>query len=165
MTKQELRDLFEYDEWATVKVLQVVAGVPAEEYRKDLKSSHGGIHGTLVHTYGADEIWLARWTGQRPVSLPSAADISSLGALQEKWSDYRRRVEKFLDSLDEPELNSLLTYRDLKGNEYTQTLFRLMLHKVNHSTFHRGQVVAMLRQVGVKPPTTDLSAFFREKNL
>jgi uncharacterized damage-inducible protein DinB len=33
---------------------------------------------------------------------------------------------------------------------------------VNHSTYHRGQIVTMLRQLGAKPPTTDLILFYRE---
>ena len=54
------------------------------------------------------------------------------------------------------------TYKDLAGNEYTNPLGLLMQHVVNHATLHRGQVVAMIRQLGIKPPATDFVFYFRK---
>ena len=63
----------------------------------------------------------------------------------------------------ENDIQKIITYKDLKGNEYSQPLYQLMQHLVNHSTYHRGQVAAMLRQMDVKPAGTDLIRYYREK--
>ena len=162
MTLEEIRELFEYDEWATNRILESVSALSEQDYRKDLGSSHGGMHTTLVHICGADELWLGRWAGNPPAAMLSVEDIPSLGILRERWDKYRSGLGVFLGGLDEARLNAPHSYKDSRGNEYRQILSRLMLHKLNHASFHRGQVVAMLRQVGAVPKNTDLSAFYRE---
>jgi uncharacterized damage-inducible protein DinB len=69
MTSQEIMTLFQYDEWAMKRTTESVSKLHDEQYRKDLKSSFGSIHGTLVHIYWADCLWLGRWKGN--ASLPS----------------------------------------------------------------------------------------------
>jgi uncharacterized damage-inducible protein DinB len=63
----------------------------------------------------------------------------------------------------EHDTQRIVTYKDLKGNEYSQPLWQMMQHLVNHSTYHRGQVVTMLRQLGAKPIGMDLVVFYRER--
>ncbi len=162
MTVEEVRVLYEYDAWATNRTLDTVSGLSDEIYGKDLKSSHGGIHGTLVHIYGADQIWLDRWNGLPTSALPTVDDIPTFASLKEHWSVYRNELGMFMQRLDDAHLQVPLTYKDTRGNQYTQTLYRQLLHRVNHASYHRGQVVTMLRQIGAKPQGTDLIAFYRE---
>ena len=78
MTLQEIRSLFEYDKWANDRTLESVASVPESRYLDDLKSSHGGIHGTLVHIFGASMVWLQRWKGNFSIKAVTAAEIGLL---------------------------------------------------------------------------------------
>ena len=64
--------------------------------------------------------------------------------------------------LPEAAVRQPLSYRLLNGTESTQPLWQLVQHLANHSTYHRGQVIAMLRQLGAKAVATDLVAFDRE---
>ena len=57
---------------------------------------------------------------------------------------------------------ALLKIRTTKGEPYSHPLSEMMLHLVNHGTYHRGQVTAMLRQLGAKPLATDLILFYRQ---
>lgn len=66
MTLADILTLFEYDEWATSRTLESLSSLSEGKYQENLKSSHGGIHGTLVHIYSADMIWLGRWKGGSP---------------------------------------------------------------------------------------------------
>jgi len=61
----------------------------------------------------------------------------------------------FLADLTEERLEQPVVYRNLKGEEYRQRLGVLLQHLVNHSTYHRGQVATLLRQVGAVLPVTD----------
>ena len=67
--------------------------------------------------------------------------------------------------LPEDKLNEPLRYTDFKGNSYSYPLCQQMQHKVNHSTYHRGQVVALLRQMGEKVVSTDLINYIRQKEM
>jgi uncharacterized damage-inducible protein DinB len=163
MTLSDIKELFLFDEWATDRILEIVASLPEDQYSRDLRSSHGGIRGTLVHAYGAEWIWLERWKGGSPTALAREEDIPTFQQLVQRWSTLRQELNQFVASLSEERLALPHSYKDLKGNSYTQPLWQQMQHLVNHSTYHRGQVVTMLRQLGVKPVATDLIAFYRLK--
>jgi len=163
MIPSEALTLFDYDRWATAKQLEVVTGLTNDQYEKDLGSSHGGIRGTLVHIYGAQQIWYSRWKGTSPSSLPAVAESPTLAILQDKWQVLRKEIHEFITTLTEDKMREPLAYKDLKGVSYKQPLAQLIRHVINHSTYHRGQVTTMLRQLGVvPPPSIDLITYYRE---
>ncbi len=165
MHLQDIHNLYEYNYWAHHRLFDIVETVPHDQYMKDLGSSHGGLHGTLVHTMGAEEIWLKRWKGESPSSFYSAQDFPTFEALSNRWEMVEMEMMGFCHMLKtDADINKTISYKDLKGNAYAQQLWQLMQHLVNHSTYHRGQIVTMLRQVGAKPVATDLVAFYRQKN-
>lgn len=161
MTLKVVQELFDFDEWATNRTLDSVSLLSEEQFRRDLKSSLGGIHGTLVHICGADWIWLERWKGNSPSALMTTEQVPSREALKERWESYRAEIPALLHSLDDIRLQEQRAYKDTKGNQHSQPLFQQMLHKINHASYHRGQIVTMLRQLGAKPQNTDLIGFYR----
>jgi uncharacterized damage-inducible protein DinB len=161
LTPKEIQELFMFDEWATNRTLESVSALTEEQFKRDLKSSHGGIQGTLVHICAADWIWLERWKGNSPSGLMTIDQIPTLGILKEKWNSYREDIRTFLGTLDDAHFQKTVTYKDTKGNQHSQPLVQQMLHKVNHASYHRGQIVTMIRQLGAKPQNTDLIGFYR----
>ena len=163
MDRSEALSLFDYDRWASAKQLEVVKNLSDEHYEKDLGSSHGGIRGTLVHIYGAQQVWLARWKGTSPPGLPGITEAPTRRMLGDKWHALRMELNEFVSGLSDEQLRAPLAYKDLKGNPNQQPLSNLIRHVINHSTYHRGQVTTMLRQVGVAPPPSiDLITYYRE---
>jgi uncharacterized damage-inducible protein DinB len=162
MTQHDVQQLYDYDTWADLKLLEVIAAVTKDNYMKDLASSFGGIHGTLVHILSANKVWFARWTGKTPVLL-EVEDFPTVEVVKKQWDAYHCEIRNFVRSLTEEKLNAPLFYTDFKGNSYTQPLFQLMQHRVNHSSYHRGQVVTMLRQMGEKVVSTDMINYIRQK--
>ncbi len=165
MQLDDIRSLFLYNSWANDRVVSVVATVPEEEYHKDLRSSHGGIHGTLVHLMGAEEIWIKRWLGERPTRIARPEEYPGFTELCAHWKEVDGRAHAFVDALrSDEDIHRIVQYADLRGNPYAQPLGRLMQHVVNHSSYHRGQVACLLRQTGIKPVDTDLVVFYREQD-
>jgi len=72
-------------------------------------------------------------------------------------------MSEFVSELTDERLSSVLIYKTMEGKQFSNILWQMMQHLINHSTYHRGQVVTMLRQLGVKPIGTDLITFYREK--
>jgi uncharacterized damage-inducible protein DinB len=158
-----IRKQFEYDRWANARTLGVVAGISPEAFAKDLGSSFGSIRNTLVHIISAEWAWLERWNGTSPKQMLDPTGFPDIAALQTRWTQVERDQEAFLQSLSQERLDADLAYFNLQGEAVTLPLWQQMLHMVNHSSYHRGQVTAMLRQVGAKPIATDLIAFYREQ--
>lgn len=162
MTQKEIQLLYNYDKWADLKMLEVIVMLKKDQYKKDLGSSFSGIHETLVHILSANKIWLERWT--RKTSAPlKAEDFPTVEVVKKQWDAYHCEICNFVQGLTEEKLDMSLPYTDFKGNSYSQPLSQQMQHKVNHSSYHRGQIVTMLRQMGEKVVSTDLINYIRQK--
>ena len=161
--KQAMVRLFEYCEWANHRFLDAVAPLAVEDYRRDLKGSHGGVCGTLVHTYGAEQVWQQRFGGVSPLSLPGQEELTDVAALRERWAALEAERRSWLESLGASAGERVIEYRNFKGDPFSSRLWPLVQHVTNHGSYHRGQVAVFLRQLGLKPPTTDLVAFDRER--
>jgi len=161
MIGKEFSRLYVYDEWATNRLIDAAEKVDAAKLQKDLGTSFGSLHGTLVHIYGAQFIWLARWKGSIPAGLPKAEEIPNLTELKTRWQKLRVEFREFLNSKSEEQLQQASSYKDLKGNQWSEPLYQQIQHLLFHSMYHRGQVVTLLRQLGEVPPQTDLIAYYR----
>jgi uncharacterized damage-inducible protein DinB len=159
-----IRRLFRYNAWANERTFGALTAVPRTMYEADVKSSHGGIHGTMVHVVFAQHVWLLRWQGS-PIeaAVQASKSASSLEALRALWLDIETRTDAFLgERLSDALLIESFTMKTAKGVAFSHTYGDSMLHLVNHSSYHRGQVAAMLRQEGVAPPGTDFILYARE---
>ena len=80
-----------------------------------------------------------------------------------RWDEVEAQRGTFLESLTDAGLHDTLTIQPTTGGAYVHTLQQTLQHAVDHSSYHRGQIVTMLRQLGVKPPSTGLIGFYREQ--
>jgi uncharacterized damage-inducible protein DinB len=163
MNTSDIKQLYIYNTWANERIFEVVSQLTSEQYVQDLKSSHRGIHGTLVHIIGAQKIWLSRWLGNPDKTLIKADTISSLAELKTIWEEVNEATMKFLDTLSDEKLQETLAVQTITSGAFVNTYQEMLTHLVNHSSYHRGQIITMLRQLGVKPVSTDMIVFYREK--
>jgi uncharacterized damage-inducible protein DinB len=159
MNIAELKSFFAYNEWASARLLDAVAHLSEEQFMRNLSSSFPSIRDTFSHIVAVEWVWLRRWKGESPPALPEWATAPSPQVLRQKLSEVEAERSAFLVSLADQDVQQTITYRNLKGEEWRYLLAHLLLHLVNHSTYHRGQIATMLRQVGATPPPTDLLIF------
>src|SRR5215470_9476569 len=156
MNLDDIGRLFDYTDYANGLALDAAENLTEEQRLHDFKISHGSIHGTLVHMAGAEWIWLERWYGVSHSRIWTADDYADLPALRARWQEIENERRQFLEGLTEERLHQDLSYKNLKGEAFTLPLVEQMQHVVNHGTLHRGQVVGMIRQLGIQPPAVDL---------
>lgn len=157
--------LFEYTVWANHRAMRGAATLSAEDFKKDLGSSHGGVRGTLVHMMGAEWIWLERFKGVSPQRFVDEGEFSDIVALRDRWTAVEEHRAAWLRELKDDDLRQPLIYRTTKGEEFTGVLWKLVQHVANHSSYHRGQVTTMLRQLGARPHASDLLYWDRERDV
>jgi uncharacterized damage-inducible protein DinB len=163
LTIAQVRELFAYNAWANRKLFSALAGLSAEDYKRDLKTSFGGIDGTVNHIVWAEELWLRRWQGAPPPSVAQGRDLDSLAAARARWETIEADRARFLGALDDAGLATTIVVKPSAGGEFRHPLRETLLHTTDHSTYHRGQIIAMLRQLGRTPPGTGLITFYRER--
>ena len=169
MTKDDIRLLYEYDRWANNRILRAAAALTPEQFTRDLGGSFRSVRDTLLHLIGGESGWLQYWKEPSPGSeflkelrarqdaLFNADAFPDLTAVESKWREVEKEQAAFVSRLTDESLARLLPVRAAQ-----LPLAHLMQHLANHSTYHRGQVAMLLRQLGAEPLPTDFHAFLLE---
>jgi uncharacterized damage-inducible protein DinB len=157
----EFLELFDYNGWASRTIFDAAQQLPEEQYFRDLKSSYGGVHGTLCHVVWAEQLWLHRWKRLPNPAVPQGTDLKSLVDVRGRWEQVEQERARFVGSLGDGQLDDTRVVKPSTGGEYTHTFRQMFRHFVNHSSYHRGQIVTFLRQLGTTPPSTDLILYYR----
>ena len=160
MKKNQIIELYNYDNWANNRLLNAVGQLENEEFIRDLSSSYRSIRDTMVHIIGAEELWLSRWRGEQGRTLLKSENFPTYTSLTDRWVDFINQIDPFLESLIESDLVEVISYKNLKGIPYSVELWKQMLHVTHHSSYHRGQVATMLRQLMKQPPLVDLISYY-----
>jgi uncharacterized damage-inducible protein DinB len=163
MTPEEIRTLYDYNAWANHRSLDAASALSAEKFVQPMGSSFGSVRDTLAHIYGAEWIWLERFQGRSPASLPDATRFQDIASLRAQWNELEGRQLGFVRGLTLSDLERVFEYKTLKFGVYRNPLVESLQHVVNHGTYHRGQVTTLLRQLGAQPVATDLMHFHRER--
>ena len=163
MNLEDFRTLYDYNSWANHRTLDASAALTPEQFTRDLGSSFSSVRDTLAHIYGAEWFWLERWHGRTPAKLPSPADFPDFGTVRRGFAEMDRNLVDYVASLTQDDLQRVLQFKTLAGVPYSTPLAPCLQHVANHSTYHRGQVTTMLRQLGAKAASTDLIFFYRER--
>src|SRR5580693_3550136 len=162
MTNDDFQLLYEYDRWANNRVLQAVSPLSAEEFTRDLGGSFRCVRDTLVHIIGGEWGWLTYWKEPSPSStfvtdlwtrhdaLFTPNTFPDVAAVQSKWAEVERDQVEFVNRLTNESLERMVPLRTTQIS-----LAHLMQHLANHSTYHRGQVALMMRQLDAEPLATD----------
>jgi Uncharacterized protein conserved in bacteria len=163
MTLNDIHLLYEFNYWAKAKMLGAVESLPEESIYKDLKTSFGSLHATLVHICAAEDVWLQRFTGTASPKFLKVADMPTYGSIKTKWGDVEKGMLVYVHSLTDQRLQQSFSYTNIKSESFSNVCWQTLQHLVNHGTYHRGQVTTMIRQLGGTPVSTDLIAFYRQK--
>lgn len=161
MTAREARELFAYNRWANARFVEAVAALGDEQRRQRIESSFPSILETLAHVVGAEWVWLRRWLGENPTAFPPWLDGASFDQLRSRLATIEDEREAYLEDLEDGDLERELAYATLDVTPHRNRLADLFRHVVNHSSYHRGQLTTMLRQLGAVPPATDLVLYLR----
>jgi uncharacterized damage-inducible protein DinB len=169
MTKDDIQLLYEYDRWANNRVLDAVSTLSAEEFTRDLGGSFRSVRDTVLHIVSSEWAWLIYWKEPSPSSafltdLWPRSDVlfhpnafADFAAVRLKWAEVEGEQVEFVNRVTDESLRRMLPVCETQI-----TLAHLMQHLANHSTYHRGQVALMMRQLAAKPLATDFAMFLME---
>lgn len=163
MAKKTLLTLYEYNYWATDKILAQVQRLDEEDFLAETPFSMGCIRDTLVHALAAEWIWRLRMQEQQsPTGLLEPADFPTLDSIERRWEDEKHKMWAFLSGLDKDDLQQVVTYRTTSGKEMGNVLGHVLHHVVLHSMQHRAELAAMLTEFGYSPGDIDFIVYLRD---
>jgi uncharacterized damage-inducible protein DinB len=159
-----IQQLFAYNAWANQRTIAGCESISNEQFLQQVGGSFGSVRNTLAHIMDVEWLYHERWNGRAPSAFPKAENYGDLSQIRARWKTIDADVIYFVQALSADDISQVLEFRNIKGVVLTHPLWETMQHMVNHSTYHRGQVTTLLRQLGGTAQATDMLLFFRERS-
>lgn len=156
--KELLQHYAAYNLWANQKLLHTIALLPEDQQSKYILSSFEGLIPTLKHMWDAEYMWWQRLKLSDNVARAAAGQVHNFVLISDGLLYQGKVWQQWIEGATLLQLEHVFAYRNIKGDELKQPVYRMLLHLFNHATYHRGQLVTMLRQLGVTNiPATDFA--------
>jgi uncharacterized damage-inducible protein DinB len=155
-----IRDLYDYHRWANRRLYDVAAALGEDVCGRDVGTqfSYPTLTRMFGHLYGADRVWLSRWKGTSPTSLPGA-EFATLAAVRTRWDELEAEQRAFVDALTDADLGRVVEYKNTEGKAFRLPLGPLLQHVANHATHHRSEIATMVTMLSASPPDTGINSW------
>ncbi|MGN6164676.1 MAG: DinB family protein [Flavisolibacter sp.] len=162
--KETFFQLSAYNIWANQLLLDVVNQLPGEKQTQTVVSSFDSLLKTVLHVWDAESIWWQRMKLSEKIIRPSENFNGTMKEAIKGLLEQNKMWNEWVAAAQEHMLQHVFIYQNTKKEQFKQPVYQMLLHVFNHGTYHRGQLVTMLRQLGVeKIPATDFIVWSRKK--
>lgn len=158
--KHNALQLYDYHVWANERVFQHLKELPEETGRTEIVSVFPSIHSALIHIFVVDTVWLCTISGDSFEKVrTSTAHLSeelknkSIEEMEQLFSDLSTRYQTFFRN--QQDMDTISSYHHPHFGTLTVRYSDIIQHVVNHGTYHRGNITAMLQQLGYSGTPTD----------
>lgn len=162
--KEILSRFAAYNLWANQKIMETILTLPEEKQKAEVHSSFSNLYRTVLHMWDAETAWWQRMKLQERIIIPSE---NFIGTMRDVVNGLNQQNQQWLDWVSNSTDNALdhvFQYQNSKKEQFKQPIYQMVLHVFNHGTYHRGQLINMLRQLGIeKLPQTDFIVWSRKK--
>lgn len=163
-TIRTARMMIRYNAWANLRLYDALSQLPIALLSEARPGRPNGMNGVLSHSYVIDLIWKAHLEGRAHgfktrnfEEIPPFAELRRIQRQLDEW------YVAYVDGQDEKSLEQIVLFEFVDGGSGSMSRQDILLHTVNHKTYHRGYVADMLYEVGYRPPTIDLPVFLRDE--
>ena len=162
--KEILQQYSTYNIWANQKLAELIQSLPDDVLHTIFPSSFSTIHSTLLHMWDAESIWWQRMKLQEVIIAPSSSFKGTTTDVSTSLLHQNKLWEAWVKNASVAALDHVFMYQTSRKEQFKQPIYHMILHIFNHGTYHRGQLVNMLRQAGIeKIPQTDFIVWSRKK--
>ena len=161
MNLKTLSTLYSYNAWANGRILLAAGLLTDLQLKRQPVAGLSSLRDILVHTMGAQWIWLDRWRGASPAAMPDAHEFHNMETLRLRWVEIEGETQAFVHGLDEAGLHRVVSYNTLSGTAQSDPLWQLMFHQVNHATQHRSEAAVLLTLYNLSPGDLDFIYYLR----
>lgn len=158
-----IEKLFDYHMWSNSRVFDHLKGLPKEIYKQEITSVFPSVSKVVEHLYSVDAMWL-NVMEQKPMeeifaqvkAIPKQIEDLSIDEMEDRFGNLSEEYRAFFKSVD---LDKVITIRHPHYGSMNAPISGLVQHVVNHGTYHRGNITAMLQQQGQSGVPTDYVIF------
>ena len=155
--------IYDYNYWATKRLLMAAANVSPEQFVAPRAFPHGSLRGTFVHLLDAEYGWRVLCQQGLETKDLTENDFPTMDALEIRWLDEEAAMRVYLGGLKDEDMTGLIRYTTPSGIKRERVLWHCLYHVANHGTQHRSEAAAILTELGHSPGDFDFSIFMLEK--
>ncbi|MDN5479655.1 MAG: damage-inducible protein DinB [Chryseobacterium sp.] len=139
--KEKLIDLFEYTYHFNKEMIQIISENITTVDEKTIS--------LINHTLNAQQIWNSRILDEKSFEVWQVNSFEFLDGIN------HQNFLKSIDIIQNQDLDTRKEYHNSGGAKFENSIFEMLFHAINHSTYHRGQINSLLKQNGIEPLLTD----------
>jgi len=162
MNIQNIHLMYEYNYWASRKILSAASKISQEQFLTPAEFPYGGLRGTLFHLVDGERLWRILFETNQVVEEWKEEDFPTFKSLEEKFKEEETALRSYLNRLTDADMESHLRYTVEGGIQRDRVLWHCLYHLVNHGTQHRSEAAAMLTSYGASPGDLDFTVFLNE---
>jgi uncharacterized damage-inducible protein DinB len=152
----DLSSFYSFNEWANARVLETLRALPEADYVNEQGGGWPSLRAAFVHLAGATDAWAERFAGRDTTRIATIEELPGLEDAARLLVAAQEKHARLLPTYDAARLAGPFTWTNLKGERKTAPFWVVVKHVVNHQTYHRGQISAMVRRLGHAPKSTDM---------
>ncbi len=157
-----LNKLLHYKRWANQLTFETVLALDPHEATKHRPTRWESIAYTLSHVWAVDDIFRHHLEGRRHnYSFRNINERLSVDAIWGRQKEMDDWYITFATTQSADRLSQPIDFEYVGGGHGRMSPEEMMLHLINHGTYHRGLVSDMLYQIPIMPQTNDLTVFLR----
>jgi len=162
---KELLDQYTaYNLWANKSITDLILSLDEAQHRQKVESSFPTLYATVLHMWVAETAWWQRVKLLDKITIPAEKENPDMEHVAQGLIYQSAQWVEWVNNSSEMMLKQEYSFQNSKNELFKQPVYETVLHVNNHSTYHRGQLVTMMRTLGVKTlPQTDFMAFLRKK--
>ncbi|HEX2608577.1 MAG TPA: DinB family protein [Flavisolibacter sp.] len=162
--KELIQQLSSFNLWANQLMVEAVKTLPVEKQLQTIPSSFESLQKTIIHMWDAESIWWQRLKLSERIDIPSTTFAGNTSEAGDQLIQLDRQWNDWISGAQEHILKHVFLYQNSKREQFKQPIYQMLLHLFNHNTYHRGQLVNMLRQLNIeKIPQTDFIVWARKR--
>ncbi len=162
--KELLKQYAAYNVWASQRIIDLMLTLSEDKHLQEVPSSFKSLLRTVLHMLDAESIWWQRMKLQERIVVPSEGFTGNMQDACSALLHQSKQWEEWVSNASELSVDHVFQYQNAKREFFKMPIYQMLHHVFNHGTYHRGQLINMLRQLGIeKIPQTDFAFWTRSK--
>ncbi len=148
----DIKELLKYNDDVRRRYFEVLEKVPWEEFTQNREASFNSMRNIFIHTMGATDYWLDFLQDQKLRSRKEFDEYKTFGSVKAYMEHVEERMRQYLNSLPSGGLDRRYTLKNDVDEVVEVTAEDVLIHVFEEEVHHRGELIALLWQIGVEPP-------------
>lgn len=153
------RQLLDFHVWRRTMISELLLEVDETFFSEQLQGSFGSLTIILNHLVWAEKVWLGRVSRDEVATMKT----SDVHVLLEDWKAVSDKWQAYIQSAGSAEMYREIEYYNSTGERFSNAVWEIVVHMVDHSTYHIGQMMNAVRGFGVEPVSTNFIHYLRAK--